>query len=193
MRDAEIRTALHAFLRREHREQPDTRFVDELGLCGIVRVDVAVINGTFAGFELKSDHDTLRRLPAQVETYSKVLDLATLVVGERFATTAACRAIVPEWWGVIVARPSAGGVELEELRTARWNEQVEASHLVQLLWREEALGELAARGLDGGVRTKPRRVIFQRLAHEVPVGELRDCVRAKLKTREGWPRPLPRE
>src|SRR5262249_38903872 len=82
MRDGEIQAALHARLVGEHQGEPDTRFLDELSLCGLVRVDVAVINGTLAGHELKSDRDTLRRLPAQVEVYSKVLDRATFVVGE---------------------------------------------------------------------------------------------------------------
>src|SRR5262249_9341390 len=66
MRDGEIRAALHARLIVEHQGEPDTRFLDELSLCGLVRVDVAVINGTLAGYELKSDLDTLRRLPAHV-------------------------------------------------------------------------------------------------------------------------------
>jgi hypothetical protein len=67
MRDGDIRAALHAHLIVEHQEEPDTRFLDELSLCGLVRVDVAVINGTLAGYELKSDQDTLRRLPASTQ------------------------------------------------------------------------------------------------------------------------------
>jgi hypothetical protein len=37
----------------------DTRVVEEMGIwAGSVRVDIAVINGEFHGFELKSDRDT---------------------------------------------------------------------------------------------------------------------------------------
>ncbi|MDA8118743.1 MAG: sce7726 family protein, partial [Gammaproteobacteria bacterium] len=74
----------------------DTVVLDELGICrGEVRVDVAVVNGEIHGYEIKSDRDSLRRLASQVELYSKVLDQATLVAGERHFDAAA--ALLPEW------------------------------------------------------------------------------------------------
>jgi hypothetical protein len=51
---------------------------------GQVFVDVAVINGEIHGYELKSERDTLERLPRQVEVYSAVLGRATLVVGASY-------------------------------------------------------------------------------------------------------------
>lgn len=192
MRDGDIRAALHDRLGADHGREPDTRFVDELGVCGTVRVDVAVINGTFSGYELKSDRDTLRRLPTQVDVYSKVLDHATLVVGERHLAHEETLALLPNWWGVIVARQSSAGVTLEETRPPIWNDNVDPAALSRLLWREEALAELARRGLDLGVRTRPRWIIAERLASQVPVEELRAAVRHCLKTREGWRQPSPR-
>jgi hypothetical protein len=192
MRDGDIRAALHARLGAHHSSEPDTQFVDELGLCGTVRVDVAVVNGTFSGYELKSDRDTLRRLPTQVEVYSKVLDRATLVVGERHLAHERTLAMLPSWWGVIVARHSDDCIALEETRPAAWNDNVDPGALSQLLWREEALAELAIRGLNTGVRTKPRRLVAERLADQLPVEELRAVVRHRLKTREGWRQPPPR-
>jgi hypothetical protein len=48
--------------------------LDEFGLeHGEVRVDVAVINGELHGYEIKSERDTLERLPRQVKAYSAVL------------------------------------------------------------------------------------------------------------------------
>src|SRR5262249_15456965 len=190
MRDGEIRAALHARLIVEHQGEPDTRFLDELSLCGLVRVDVAVINGTLAGYELKSDLDTLRRLPAQVAVYSKVLDRATLVVGERHRDHAV--AVLPAWWGVIVAKRAAGVVILGDDRPGRWNDEVDAYAVAQLLWREEALAILTDRGLDRGVRSKPRQMLWQRLAEEVSVSQLRAAVRQKLKDRAGWRVPIVR-
>lgn len=186
MRDGDIRAALHARLACVHHAEPDTRYVDELGLCGTVRVDVAVVNGTFSGYELKSDRDTLRRLPTQVDIYSKVLDQATLVVGERHHSDERTVAMLPDWWGVIVASQAPDGVSLLDVRPAAWNDNVDAVALSQLLWREEALEELAMRSLDAGVRSKPRRILAERLASELPVDELRAVVRTRLKTREGW-------
>lgn len=192
MRDGDIRVALHDRLAADHSGEPYTRFVDELGLCGTVRVDVAVVNGTFSGYELKSDRDTLRRLPVQINVYSKVLDRATLVVGERHLAHGTTLEILPSWWGVIAARQRDDGVVLEETRPAVWNNSIDPEALSQLLWREEALAELARRGLDIGVRTKPRRMVAERLATQLPVEELRAVVRHRLKTREGWRQPSPR-
>ena len=90
MLDAEIRGALQERLTRTHkRELVSTRFVEELGVAGEARIDMAVLNGAFAGYEIKSERDTLRRLPGQVTAYSKVLDYCTLVVATRHASHAA--------------------------------------------------------------------------------------------------------
>jgi hypothetical protein len=184
MRDRDVRDALHARLAEEHRDRVGTRFVDELDLCRLARVDVAVINGTLCGYELKSDRDNLSRLENQVRYYSKVLDQSTLVVGERHYIHAV--AALPSWWGVMVATTLAGSTVLQQEREALWNEQVDPLSLAQLLWREEALAELACRGLDRRVRSKPRMVLWRVLAEQVPVTELRAMVRHRLKIREGW-------
>lgn len=84
MRDRDVRQALHRKVLKEHHGDADTLVLDELGLRhGTCRVDIAVVNGYLHGYEIKSDSDTLERLPAQIATYGLVLDRATLVVGER--------------------------------------------------------------------------------------------------------------
>lgn len=64
---------------------------------GACRVDVCVINGHLHGYEIKSDVDTLRRLPLQQQFYSDVLDKATIVVGQRHLDHAL--ETLPAWWG----------------------------------------------------------------------------------------------
>jgi hypothetical protein len=182
--DKNIRSALHAQFQAEHGHDPTTVFVDELDLCGQVRVDMAVVNGTLSGFELKSDRDTLRRLPMQIQVYGRVLDHATLVVGERHHDHAVRD--LPDWWGVIVAAWDGTVVTLHEERISRWNRHVEPLALAQLLWRSEALEELAVRGIDKGLRTKPRWTLWAALADQVPLTDLRELVRQRLKNREGW-------
>lgn len=183
MRDRDVREPLLRLLRRHHSE-PDTLFVDELDLGGLVRVDVAAVNGALWGYEIKSAHDTLRRLPLQVEVYSRVLDHAALVV-------AACHYdhavdLLPDWWQVYVATESVEGVELVLHRAGGINSGVDPWQLAQLLWRDEALAELTERGLDRGARSKPRRALWQRLAENVELSELQEAVRTRLKTRVGW-------
>lgn len=185
MRDGDVRIALHERLRQEHAsELDDTLFLDELGLCGEVRVDVAVVNGHLAGYELKSARDTLRRLPAQVETYSRVLDFATLVVADNHVRHAAD--IVRPWWGLIVATPARVGVRLIQDREPKLNRDVDPMSLAQLLWRDEALEELTIRGFDRGVRSKPRWAVWTRLSESLERDELRDVVRHRLKARDAW-------
>lgn len=185
MRDADIRGALRTRLEGEHaHERGDTLFVDELGLCGHVRVDVAVVNGALAGYELKSARDNLKRLPTQVDYYSQVLDFATLVVAERHQGHALLA--LPQWWGCIEARMTDEGVVLTETRPALPNPAIDPYALAQLLWRDEAIDELAARGLDTGWRSKPRVQLWARLATELSLEELGAAVRTRLKARQGW-------
>lgn len=183
MRDRDVRERLSRDLRKWHPEK-GTLFVDELDLGGLVRVDVAAVNGELWGYEIKSAQDTLRRLPTQVEIYSKVLDFAALVVAERHHEHAL--GLLPDWWYVYTATEAADGVVLTEARKGSRNVDVDPWHLAQLLWRDEALAELTERGLDRGVRSKPRRAVWQRLVEVFELPELQGVVRTRLKSRVGW-------
>lgn len=185
MRDADVRSSLHQWLRHEHRDElSSTRILDELDIAGQVRVDTVVLNGSFAGFEIKSASDTLRRLPRQVEVYSQVLDYATLVVAHNHSAKA--RTLLPGWWGVIEATSSTDGVQLRTARQARRNPTVDPMTLCTLLWRQETLAELEVHGAATGVRSKPNWVLWERLAGAVDTETLRDAVRERLKARAGW-------
>jgi hypothetical protein len=185
MRDFDVRRELHYHLRSMHSKEPDTLILDELGVCqGVVRMDLAVVNGSLAGYEIKSDRDTLARLPLQAELYSAVLDYATLVVGERHIKRATL--IVPPWWGIIVATVAGDGLTLSRVRPPQLNHEIRPERLVELLWRDEVLQALVERDVADGVRSKPRRVLWQRLADELPLDELRALVRQCLKSRVGW-------
>ncbi len=60
MREIDIRLALRAKLEKLHPGESDTLLGQELGLCqGFARVDLAVVNGTVHGYEIKSEQDTL--------------------------------------------------------------------------------------------------------------------------------------
>src|SRR5436190_20887953 len=111
--DREVRDALHRKVLKEHHGDTSTLVLDELGLRhGTCRVDIAVVNGYLHGYEIKSDSDTLERLPSQVATYGLVLDRATLVVGERHLDKA--RPFVPQWWGIkVVTAGPRGGISFE--------------------------------------------------------------------------------
>lgn len=185
LRDSDIRAALHDRLGARHRDDSETRIVDELGvLMGDSRVDVAVINGKLEGFEIKSDRDRLARLPRQAEAYGRVFDRMTVVCSERHV--AGVSRCVPDWWGLEVATIVNGQPRITRLRPTRANPGVEAGAVVQLLWRDEAMDELEKLDRATGLRSKPRRVLWDALATALPARTLRAVVRERLRAREDW-------
>jgi hypothetical protein len=184
MRDRDIRQALVAELRRAFRDDADTLIVEELGLCqGQARVDVAVVNGALHGFEIKSDQDTLERLPGQVEIYNRALDTISLVFSGRSASD--LEKVIPSWWGMLEAK-SGPVVHLEELRPALRNPLTDAYAIAQLLWRDEALEVLSQLGLQAGCGSKPRNYLWAKLAANLALDDLRDRVRETLRERVDW-------
>ncbi len=191
--DKSIRAALKLDFENTYRDDPDAVVIEELGLThGAARVDMAVVNGVIHGYELKSDRDTLHRLPEQVKIYNSVLDLITLVVGKIHLHDAI--KLVPDWWGIILAKPSPNGadVSLITLRDAEENPKKEKVAIASLLWRDEALQLLEEIGQAKGVRSKPRKFLYERLASVLADDSLRAKVRKCLLTRVGWRSALPR-
>jgi hypothetical protein len=205
VREHQIRMSLLSLLRDRHGADPATLIRQELGLCaGSRRVDVAVINGELAGFEIKSDQDTLDRLAGQAAIYGQVLDRVTLITTDRYLERAA--ALVPDWWGLMrachvgvcavpverdgVAEQEAGtarAVVFTQVRPATGNTGQDPFAVAQLLWRDEALMILRARGLHHGLQRKRRWIIWRYLAEAVPLADLQHLVRDQLRARRAWP------
>ena len=182
MRDSDVRGAVKTWLSAEYAHEEDTRLVEEMGVwSGSVRIDIAVINGSLSGYELKSDRDTLERLPHQLTLYGRVFDFLFLIVGKRHAEKA--RKLLPEWWGVKIAVEGDTGIELVPYRPPSQNPCLDPYLIAELLSKEEAVGVLQAFGLDKGWRSKKIRLIHDRLANELPLDELRQQVRFVLKRR----------
>ena len=185
MRDADVRASVLRMLNEHHSADTDTRIVEEMGIwSGSARIDIAVINGELTGYELKSDRDTLDRLPLQEGLYSRVFDRVILVVGQKHA--AAARQKVPKWWGVTVAKGSGDDISLTTRRAPKQNPKVDPYLLAKLLWRSEALEVLAAADLAKGWRTKPVDELHRRLSVQLDLHTLSSYVRAALKARIAW-------
>lgn len=180
--DADIRPALRSLLLSQHGDEPDTILVEELGFCrGRARIDLAVVNGQLHGYEIKSDRDSLRRLSSQIDLYGKVLDLATLVVGERHLREAA--EMLPAWWSILRVDTSSTGPRFRTLRRGRENPDQDPRSLVELIWLDEAVALLEQRDAARGVRGKPRRVVWDRLCEHFALEEIAETVRCRLKAR----------
>lgn len=177
MNDKRIRLALWQKILRRYLSLPNALVLEEIGIRhGTARVDFLLVNGLLHGFELKSDRDTLRRLERQAGIYNSVLDRMTLVVGFRHADSAL--RMIPQWWGVkLVSSGKRGGIHFHDARTPQDNPQLDKAAVVKLLWREDALQILTQLGLEAGMHSKSRRVIYERL---VECADL-DFIRAKTR------------
>ncbi len=189
VREDEVREALGQVIEREHTADGGTRVIPELNLCqASARIDLAVINGRMIGWEIKTDADTLARLPRQQEVYSRIFDTVWLVAAPRHVMPAIEQ--VPDWWGVMAVHGDGGAARLRVVRRSRLNRTVDAHSIVRLLWRSEVLDELARLDLQAGLQRAPRRELWEALATAAPRhishAQLRARVRERLKNREGW-------
>lgn len=185
MCDLDIRLALRKRLVLEHQHAQRTLIIEELGLCeGMARVDLAVINGHIEGYEIKSERDTLYRLPGQLEIYGKTLDRVTVVAAVQHISK--ITKLVPQWWGIEEVSFEEGSAVFNLIRSASLNPSIDPHSVVQLLWRDEALEVLKDLGLSKGMLTKPRTAIWFKLANSLPVEELCAIIRMRLSSRENW-------
>jgi hypothetical protein len=184
--DKQIREALHRKKLCRHYYAPDTLVVDELGLMhGKYRADIAVINGHLIGYEIKSDEDTLYRLPEQVKAYCDVFDRVTVVVGMKHADVVSN--IVPDWWGIVVVRRgNRGGILFESSRTGQINRDVNLFSIAQLLWKNEVSSILAEFGVPSKTLRQRRSELYRMLVELLNPIDLRHYVRECLRSRKTW-------
>lgn len=186
MNDAEIRESFHRKrLRRQH-EDEETIVINELGLKhGKCRADIVVVNGCLAGFEIKSDKDSLSRLANQIHVYDAIFDRIAIIVTQRHLKTV--KNTVPEWWGVILCvKGKRGAVNFITQRIATINAQVDPYSVAQLLWKSEAVDILQAKGEHPKLVRKPRAYLYSQLVKRMTWAELKDTVRSFLKSRTNW-------
>jgi hypothetical protein len=185
VRAGEIAVAAEAMLRREHRGCRTVYRREWSIAVGATRVDVAAINGRIIGCEIKSARDNFGRLPSQVGLYSAVLDTAVLAV-EGSAAVEKARQMLPNWWGIWLARSTGSGAVLDIVRQPESNPCPDPLSIAQLLWRDEAYMVLHRRGLNAGLGKATRWRLWEALAAELPLPELQYEVREAIKARQEW-------
>ena len=184
--DLIIRSALKEVLESRHAKDEKVRIIEELGIQhGTARVDIAVVNGALHGYEIKSDRDTLQRLPEQMDAFSSVFNKMTLVVGKKHLYEAIN--IVPEWWGITVAKiNSTSSVTFNLIREGEFNKRRDSVSVARLLWRKEALGILEEQGEAKGFYSKTRDLIYEKLSLVFDQENLGEKVRETLFLRKDW-------
>ncbi len=185
MRDSDIRQVLLKSLIQRHGKSKETVIVQELGLFqGDTRIDIAIINGSLHGYEIKSNSDNLSRLSNQLHAYSKIFDYITFVVGTTHLSKA--QESLPNWCGLSVAENVAGHLKLKLVRAPKKNSSIDAGSLVQLLWRDEAMNILRDLGSHKGLSKARRTAIWSRIAEQVTLPKLKKIIRKTLSSRQKW-------
>lgn len=184
--DLVIRSALRKILEERHAKDKKVRIIEELGIQhGTSRVDIAVVNGALHGYEIKSDKDTLERLPEQIYAFNSVFDKITLVVGKKHLYEAIN--MVPEWWGITVAKTNPNAlITFNLIREGDLNKKLDSISVARLLWREEALGILKEQGKAKGFYSKTRDLIYEKLSEVLDREKLGEKVRETLFLRKDW-------
>lgn len=179
--EAPLRALLETHCRRTH--PPDVFLRHELGIAAAgARIDLAAIDTILHGYEIKSDHDTLARLPGQAAAYGRVFDRLTLLSGPKHLPAA--EDLLPDHWGLLLDQDGA----LTQIRPASPNNGTSPYSIAQLLWRDEALAELARIGAQRGVTRAARHYVWLRLAQTRTREQLRDLAVQTLRNRTAWPK-----
>lgn len=186
MNDNDLRKAVKRRIQRNLKNRPNSLLIEELGVHhGAARIDLVLVNELIHGYELKSDSDTLDRLPDQITQYSSVFDKMTIVVGYKHAYSAL--QMVPDWWGVKLAHMGTrGAVHISAARSALRNPAQDSRSLAELLWRNEALDLLEQFDNLNGLRSKPRSVIYDTLATCLDIEQIREFVVKRFNSRTNW-------
>lgn len=189
--DREIRREICDALIRKHGKEPGTLIIHELTVCqGEARIDIALVNGAMHGYEIKSDRDTLERLPGQIKIYNRVFDTITIVTGTTHFKEVAT--LIPPWWGIKVAtRVNSGKIALTDMRQPETNPNIDAFSLAQFLWRNELLDLVMRHNVGKEIKKLTRSKLWAYVSENIPVGELKAYVRECLRKRKaGAPRTL---
>ncbi|TDR32155.1 sce7726 family protein [Hydromonas duriensis] len=84
MNENEIREILISFLSKKYSDEADVAFIKELFIEQFKqRADLVLANGKLVTYEIKSELDSLNRLPAQLESYTKHFEETIVVCAEK--------------------------------------------------------------------------------------------------------------
>lgn len=184
--EGEIRVAFHRkWLKRQH-NCSKTIVIDELGLAhGKQRIDIAVLNGTLHGYEIKSSKDTLGRLEQQLSVYESYFEKLSIVTAENHLS--GVLELSPKWSEIIILRKGKrGGIHFSQYRKACKNPNININSVLHLLWRKEALDFIEHLGLQGDHSKKTRVNLYEAISEEVSFEEVLSWTKSCFNSRKDW-------
>jgi hypothetical protein len=181
VKDFQIREVLRKTELQQYFTDGNSKVVEEMKIpAAAARIDLAVINGWFHGYEIKGASDTLQRLPNQLVAYSLVFDYLTVITEEKHYGKICVAA--PHWVRVVTCSREG---KLAVVREGERNENQSGFHIAKLLWREELLSVLSDLAIPH--KKKERNwLLCEAMANALPLNVLCKVVRDKLKDRRGW-------
>lgn len=186
MKDPHIREILRQTLLLPYYEDEHSKVVEEMSLpVAKARIDMAVLNGSIHGYEIKSAVDTLNRLPSQIVAYSKIFDFVTVVTENKHYGKVFN--VLPDWVGIYVCSENNNLDPIKCIREAKPNKRKSGFHLAKLLWHHELVEVLTEQEIPFNKRDRSW-LLCQALDSNLPVTIISDVVREKLKNRpkEGY-------
>lgn len=180
--DKLIRPFLLEKLSHIYHNEP-TAYLQEFEIANTgTRADLVVANGILHGYEVKSDIDSLTRLPKQIDGYNAVFDKVTLVVGTRHLYHAI--RVIPDWWGIdVVVSETNKKVCISTLRESENNPDPNIAKILGLLSKLELL-ELSKTYLQSlSLSGKSKREIISILIDKFDHCLIKNYVRNKIKMR----------
>lgn len=143
------------------------------------RADIAVANGRLYAFEIKSEFDTLKRLPGQIESFQRHFDKVTVVAASKFIPEIAKS--YPAEVGILEVRVTDVGFELMQVRAGRISEVRDRTVIASLMTKVELERLLKAENIKYRLGLS-RYEIVQSL-DSVPVKRIRSHALESLKKR----------
>lgn len=183
LNDIKVRMLLLNELELKYKNCSDTRIINELGLdFGASRIDVAVVNGIMHGYEIKSDLDTLERLPRQMRYYNRAFERMTIVVSRKYLND--IKDMVPNWWGIKTI--SLDQSRLINIRKGRKVSYQDPDLIINLLWKKELEGLVDYLQLPKSYKKKRKNQLLSIIKQEADFKIIQQYVYSVLKTRENW-------
>ncbi len=177
-KDSDIRDPLLRTLRKDYQKVISEFTIDN----GEGRADiVAIDNSSFCAYEIKSDRDTLCRLHDQIQSYNKIFDNVTLVVGEHHLIGSL--AIIPDWWGVILVKQSDKKIKMYKVRDSLMNPSREPMSILNLLHKNELIFAFSDK-LKGRTHHTPKSTICAKLNADSSRSLIYERVRKTILSRQ---------
>lgn len=185
-RDIEIRQHFHKKRLQHFHDCPNTIVIDELGVAhGKNRADIAVLNGTFHCYEIKSSKDNITRLPEQLLEYSRCFERISVISAPNHLQKII--PILPSWCGLIVATKGAkGAVAFKTIKRPRKNPQVEITAMAHFLWRSEIIELLVSLGVEEKKLNQSREKLYKLIPPDLTAQELTQWIKVKFMCRKDW-------